>query len=168
MDAWDAVWAIALVVGVAFTGYFVQGKQYVATKCGHRTYLTGGVMVLGDAPSFEVPLINGAPEYCIACVAGMSIHCAWCSKPIHVGDPVTLYVHRKDMPLGKQAVAYQEDRDDHYRRYVGCLRSNCADTSADRAGFWEPPGLVRLVPTPYEQSLAALARGGNGVVISRP
>lgn len=165
---WDMGSAIALLVLMAFASRWVQGKRYTASKCGHDTYLVGGAMVLGETPCFKLPLVNGAPEYCIGCIAGMAVRCAWCSRPIHVGDLVTLYVRQEGMPLGKQPVAYREDENNPYRRYVGCLRSSCADTSADRAGFWEPPGLVRLVPTPYEQSLAALARGGNGAVISQP
>jgi hypothetical protein len=129
-------------------------KTYTATVCGHRTKKVGLVQALPHARVVEVPpTASGVPEYCLACLASMTIKCAWCGGPIHVGDPVTLHAPRKAARVPKHAVAYHEDP----QRFVGCLSWNCKSLGVDRQGFWMSPGCVLRVPSPLE----LLASGGG-------
>lgn len=81
----------------------------------------------------------------------MSIQCAWCGKSIAIGDPVTLYTPEDSYEVPDYAVPYTEGGS---KALVGCLRWNCADTGADRAGFWMPgdngEGKVLRVPNAFE------------------
>jgi hypothetical protein len=125
-------------------------KKYLA-RCGHKTKKKDKVTAFGETITTEVPLVDGKIEYCHKCLEKMAIRCAWCGKPIFIGDPVTLYSltnGTKEMP--KHAVCH----DKKLNQYVGCLRCDCADTGADRAGFWVPPGVVERIPTPYEILMA--------------
>ncbi len=64
--------------------------------------------------------------------------------------PATLYSPRdKERKMPDYAVLHDKERNS----YVGCLRWNCAETGADRAGFWYPPGKVMRVPSPIEMAL---------------
>ena len=85
----------------------------------------------------------------------MAIQCAWCGEPIFIGDPITLYTPHRDFQIPAHAVVHSENP----LQLVGCLRWGCADTGADRAGFWLPgengKGCVRRVPTAYGAILGA-------------
>ena len=118
-------------------------KTYMANTCGHRTKRTGEIRALGEEYIISMPLEkNGNPAYCLDCIATMSIRCAHCGKPIHIGEPITLYGAFAHVPEG--AVRYHLNN----RSYVvGCLRWGCADSGADRQGFWTIPGRVERVPT---------------------
>jgi len=135
-------------------------RTYVATKCGHKTKLEGWVEALGASGTmFAGSLTKGGvgPEYCLECLAQMSIRCAWCKSPICIGQPITLYsLKERSYTLPPEGVI--EFKDGDRVCYVGCLRWNCAGSGADRAGFWVSPGEVRRVPTVYEAILA----GGQG------
>lgn len=122
-------------------------KTYTANICGHHTKRIGEVTSRGESRILSMPISqNGSPDYCLDCIAKMSIKCAWCDNTIHVGNPVTLYIPKESYKVPKDAVRYDKDR----RRFVGCLGWNCAETGADRSGFWIPPGKVERVPSPLE------------------
>jgi hypothetical protein len=101
---------------------------------------------------------NGNPDYCLKCIAGMSIKCAWCENSIHIGDPVTLYIPEPTYVAPEYAVRFHEDP----RCLVGCLGWNCASTGADRQGFWMPPGRVKRIPSPIEMLMSS---GDEGKVV---
>lgn len=134
-------------------------ETYVANICGHKTKKKGRIVSLGEGHIMDMPLSeNGNPDHCLECIAAMSIKCAWCSGPIHIGSPVTLYVPKESFEVPDHAVRFQDDP----QCLVGCLGWDCAGSGMDRAGFWYPPGKVYRVPTPMEM---ALASGGRAVIV---
>lgn len=136
-------------------------KTYTANVCRHRTKKIGKVVAHGESHIMSMPLSeNGNPDYCLDCIAKMSIKCAWCENPIHVGDPVTLYIPNESFKVPEHAVRHDKDE----RCLVGCLGWNCADSGADRQGFWIPPGKVARVPSPIEV-LMSDGGGGRAVII---
>lgn len=130
--------------------------------CGHRTRAKGEVTAFGVTIRTEMPRndSNGF-DYCLDCIAAMAIRCAWCAKPVFIGDPVTLYSPSAPWVFSEYAVIYSDEP----LRVVGCLRWDCADTGASRAGFWLPTedgrGRVHRVPSLFE-----LALRGGGVLVS--
>lgn len=138
------------VLWLAFT-YPIR-RTYTANTCGHRTKKTGRIRAHGERIVMSIPLAkNGNPNYCLECIRKMSIRCAWCTHPIHVGDPVTLYLPQDSFEVPTHAVRYHENKD----HFVGCLRWGCAHSGIDRQGFWVPPGKVERVPSPLEVMLSA-------------
>ena len=139
-----------------------RSEQFVATNCGHTTARAGDVTALGVTIQTEVPVRDGEVEYCLNCIARMAIQCAWCGLPIFIGDPVTLYSLPVDFTTPAYVVGYSLEP----LRLVGCLRSDCASTVADRQGFWLPDdtghGHVQRVPSPLEQVMAS----GKGVIVA--
>lgn len=92
----------------------------------------------------------------------MAIRCAWCGNRIFIGDPITLYTpltqeltQNNDFQVPENAVVYSKDP----LQLVGCLGWNCAESGADRAGFWVPgengKGRVQRVQTAYEAILCS-------------
>lgn len=157
-------------------------QSCTASKCGHHTSFVGTIHVFGHSATMAMPMnVEGATDYCLDCIEKMSIRCAWCEDPIVVGDPITLYTPKSEkdiergfdamqkrgqiefpfvieeglgFPLPDLAVVYQQKP----LQVVGCLGWDCADTGADRAGFWMPgengKGMVRRVRTAFEEILA--------------
>lgn len=133
------LWVMWLTVSIPIR------KTYTATTCGHQTKKTGKISPDSESSIMSMPLSkNGNPDYCLDCLGKMSIKCAWCKNPIHIGDPVTLYIPEESFEIPKHAVKYHEDE----RCLVGCLGWDCASSGADRQGFWVPPGKVERVPSP--------------------
>ncbi len=131
-------------------------KTYTANVCGHNTKKAGKITSHGQSRTVSMPLSeNGMPDYCFDCIAKMSIRCAWCENSIHVGDPVTLYTPQEPFEVPEYAVRYSKDD----RCLVGCLGWNCAETGADRQGFWMPPGTVARVPSPIEMLMSVGSEG---------
>ncbi|MFN3188569.1 MAG: hypothetical protein ACK42D_03465 [Candidatus Paceibacteria bacterium] len=131
-------------------------KTYTANVCTHRTKSIGRVQAHGERYAIAMPLTeNGNPDYCLDCIADMSIICAWCENHIHVGDPVTLYIPQESYKVPEHAVRYDADE----RCLIGCLGWDCADTGADRQGFWLPPGKVVLAVSPFEMIMAGKSHG---------
>jgi len=132
-------------------------RHYTATKCGHRTKRAGRVSAFECTIITKMPKNeSGSVDYCLSCLGGMTIQCAWCKDPIFIGDPVTLYTPRnRAFVVPPHAVVYNENP----LQLVGCLDWLCADTGADRAGFWLPgedgKGRVYCVQMPYEAILGA-------------
>ena len=131
------------------------GKRYTAEKCGHDTRRSGRIHAFDTYRSKQMPLnMNGTADWCLDCIGKMTIRCAWCGNPIFIADPITLYVPNKPDELPEYAVRYGDDP----VSVVGCMLMSCADTSADRSGFWMPgddgKGRVARVPSPFEIMLA--------------
>lgn len=103
-----------------------------ATKCGHRVWIFQN------------------DEYCPDCLKQMTVPCAWCGRPIFIDDPITLYRKLSDYRTIENSVALPHDSS----RWVGCMRMDCAESAADRAGMWVPgengKGEVFRLPTPLE------------------
>jgi len=150
-------------------------KKYIATKCGHKTCSKGTVNTPYGKYKTKMPVINDKVEYCLDCIGKMTICCAWCGGPIFIGDPITLYSPTKrPKHLLKKGVITKSDAERNNNQFkaggvvydektmslVGCLRMNCADTGADRAGFWVPSddkireGTVHRIMSPIEQCMA--------------
>lgn len=128
----------------------------VATKCRHNTKQSGKVSAFGKTVKTTMPVnTDGSVDYCLDCLGKMAIQCAWCDNPIFIGDPITLYTPNEDFLVPDHAVVYNEKP----LQLVGCLGWNCADTGADRAGFWLPDkngkGRAERIPTAYEAILGA-------------
>ena len=138
--------------------------RYTAEKCGHRTRRSGPVSAFGQTIETKMPLNEkGVPEWCLDCIGKMAVRCPWCERPIFIGEPITLFSPvRNDFRAPENAVVYREEP----LTLVGCLGVGCADTGADRAGFWIPGedgrGQVFRVPSPLEMIFAS---GGAGMVI---
>ncbi len=96
---------------------------------------------------------TGGFDYCLDCVAAMTIRCAWCGNVIFIGSPVTLYGPLPEFQIPEYAVVHSRDP----LKLVGCLGWDCADSGFDRAGFWMPgpdgSGLVHRVHTAFEMML---------------
>ena len=128
-----------------------HGEKRFLAKCGHLTAHCGRVRAFGcETITTMRPHDGDVFPYCLECVEAMAIPCSWCGRTIFIGDPITLYTTtdrrgRHEMPL-----FYREDAN----AVVGCLRMNCADSGADRAGFWVPnkngKGMVERIPTVFE------------------
>jgi hypothetical protein len=111
-----------------------KSRKIIASKCGHETRLKGEVTAFGQTITTEMGF-GGKPEYCLECLGSMAIKCAWCEKPIFIGDPVTAKLPLDpEFKLPEGAVAIS----DHPLQVIGCLGSDCTDTIAERAGFWVP------------------------------
>ena len=128
--------------------------RYEAMRCKHRTKLVGTVSALGRTTTTKMKLNSGGSvDYCLDCIGRMSIRCAWCGNPIFIGDPITLYTPEGNFRVSDWMVTYSKKP----LQLVGCLGLDCADTGADRAGFWVPGedgnGQVKRVPTAYEAFL---------------
>jgi len=96
----------------------------------------------------RMPLANnGHPDYCLKCIGKMSIRCVWCGRTILIGSPITLLTPLESFNVPDYAVKYGEGK---ISAYVGCLGWDCADTGADLAGYWMPPGVVTRVQSPSE------------------
>jgi hypothetical protein len=149
----------------------------VRARCGHLTSLQA-IVWRGDEAKVTDMSSQDQPEVCGDCLAAMAISCAWCGEAIFIGDPVTLYSARREKiaELPEGAVLYLPDyMEGGSRAYitaVGCLGWNCADTGADRAGFWLPDpnrpghGYVKPVESMYTRAM----RDGIAIVedMSKP
>lgn len=128
-------------------------KTYTTNICKHSTKLKGRILSKEADFVMEMPLsVDGNPDYCLECIGKMSIQCAWCGNPIHIGNSVTLHLPRDGETYEAPLHAVQYPTDGKY--FVGCLRWDCSDGGGiDRAGFWMPPGQVNRVPSPIEMLL---------------
>lgn len=107
-------------------------------KCGHKTKKKDKIHAFGETVTMKLCKDNGKIPYCHRCLEKMTIRCVWCGKPIFIGDPITLCSPKPSFKIPSWAVVYSKKP----LRLVGCLRYQCADTGAARAGFWDTPGKV--------------------------
>lgn len=153
------IYLLYLAFGI-FVFMFVQRKwrkrnrTIQAIKCGHSTKMRGRVVGFdGDSFLAELPVVDDTTTYCHDCLGKMTIRCAWCSRSIFVGKPITLSVQ----PLAAQMPAYARYLNlDEGRAYIGCAA--CAKPEDNRTGFWTQPGTAILNPPSfaiYKQSLSA-------------
>jgi len=134
--------AIFLLVGLIF---FRKSKLFEATECGHKTKIKDSITAFGRTTITQIPVRNGKTGYCHRCLEKMAIRCAWCGEPIFIGDPVTLYSPADNKyKIPDYAILYKKE----HNSYVGCLCWECAESGADRGGFWLPPGKVKRVLSP--------------------
>ncbi len=157
---------LVILAAVIAVGYFFRSlkrRMIDATKCGHKTKIKDSVTAFGQTTVTQVPVSkDGTTPYCHKCLEKMAIRCAWCGKPIFIGDPITLYSPMdKDRKMPDYAVVHNKE----HNSYVGCFRWDCAQTGADRAGLWYPPGKVHRVPTAFEMLLSNAEEGKAGAVI---
>jgi hypothetical protein len=133
-------------------------RRQTTAECGHATRRRGILQV--DEGYLLVHCPAPQPLFCLDCLTQHTIPCAWCGCSILPGDPVTLYspTNPAFMPKSRGVVRFS----DNPVTYVGCLRPDCAETGADRAGFWCPPEGVRRVPSVIE---TLLANPGKGVLL---
>lgn len=157
MEKWRHRW---LLLQTVFYRYF--GRNY-RCGCGHAAKWKTAMVIHGQGGVYR--LSDKKPKYCPACWAKAAIKCAWCGNAIMPGDAVTLYTPNphKDFKVPDYAVMYKEKP---HLQLVGCLRWDCAETGADRAGFWVMPGKVQRVASPIELVFANLENGGDGIVIT--
>lgn len=126
-----------------------QWRKYYAVKCGHYTKRVGRLSV-GDRTLFSVAQVKeGGVAYCHRCIEQAAIRCAWCGGGIAVDDPIRLsFSCDPNHQYPDYAVSY---RDACGRvSYVGCLRSNCANTGAEISGYWQMPGEVCRAPSVFD------------------
>lgn len=150
--------------------------RHKAVRCGHRTQKKGLVSAFGLTIMTDMPKNpDGSVDYCLDCISKMAIRCAWCGSPIFIGDPITLYLANSRFGFLSNRSLEEAQKEPGYKEFVssdgvavyfdnkfflvGCLRRNCADSGADRAGFWLPGedghGCACRIPTPYDLILDA-------------
>ncbi len=136
-------------------------RRYREARCGHRTRVFGWLSAYGDDGTELMHLGDQLPHWCTDCINRLAIPCAWCGGSIYPSDPVTLYSPEDPayVPKHPDAVRYRDDP----ITYVGCLRSYCAESGADRSGFWHPPQGVYRHPSALE---LILANPGMGVIVN--
>ncbi|OGZ72397.1 MAG: hypothetical protein A2908_03055 [Candidatus Staskawiczbacteria bacterium RIFCSPLOWO2_01_FULL_38_12b] len=133
-----------------FSGLF--GRTYKARICGHSAKFFARIEV--DGQYYFGPLKNKNPDYCHECLAGMSMRCVLCGKPILIGDSVTLFV----------APEAQGDSLMYQYQYKGCLIGcwQCVSTSVEIIGRWVTPGEFML--TKDANAVEAKKDSGNSLV----
>lgn len=110
-----------------------RARTYVASVCGHTTKLTAILHAFDDQAEVDLPQNDRQlPMFCASCVVKRSIRCAWCSRAIFVGDPVTLHQTYDDFPVPLESHVFSTDP----LRLVGCMHPDCADKSDPMSGFW--------------------------------
>lgn len=128
-----------------------------AKMCGHQSALCGTIFAHNESTGIRMPFNNeGTTDWCLDCIAKMTIQCASCGNPIWIGSPIALIVLDDSDKIPFHAVL-------HEGGFVNCLRGDCADPCM-RSGFWLPQndghGHVFRVPSPLE-----LCLGGQGSVV---
>ena len=92
-------------------------SKNIIAKCGHKTKIKGKVSAFGESGVVTIPKNeDGTIDFCLKCIEEMTIRCAWCGKPIFVGQPVTLYSPispeecngEKEFKMPDYAVIYQK------------------------------------------------------------
>lgn len=133
----------------------------IMAQCGHETKIWDICAAQGEKHIIKMIPQNGQLPYCHKCFSAMTIRCAWCGKPIFPGEPVTLYAAGENFRVPDYAVVFNKKP----LQVVGCLRVRCADTGADRMGFWMPPGQVLRVQSPMEQMIQRFSQNGENRVV---
>lgn len=128
-----------------------KNRTYVASLCGHTTRLIATVQAFDYKAEVELPQNERQlPMYCASCLGKLSIRCAWCCRPIFVGDPVTLHKTKDDflVPDESQEFSYAP------LRLVGCMHEDCADISDPMSGFWRIDSRGKCVVGEIEETKA--------------
>lgn len=128
----------------------LKNEEKYQAKCGHLTSQKATLNAFGEKCEIKILSPKDEIEFCHDCLEKMTIRCAWCGKPIFIGDIVTLYTPNKDFKIPNYAITYSKDP----LQLVGCGRTNCAETGADYCGNWLPPGKVKRFPSVIEMAMA--------------
>jgi hypothetical protein len=128
-----------------------QGALTYLADCGHKCKEIDYVSAYGGTTQTKISIVKGKTEYCHKCLEKMTIRCAWCGRPIFIGDQITLYsTNSNDFKAHEDSVIYDKKN----LSYVGCPRRDCAETGADYCGIWIPPGKVYRQTSVIELALA--------------
>lgn len=146
---------------VVFVAVFLFLKRTKA-ECGHKTRLSGTINAYGRSTKVKLePNEDGDIDYCLKCIEDMTIKCAWCEKPIFIGEPVTLYSPKNnDFDFPDDAHVYKENP----LTFVGCRRMGCANSKPSYDGFWVPPGKVKKKSKFKEESEIGAPKAKGGVL----
>ena len=132
-------------------------RTYIANVCNHPTKREGKTESFGECYAIVMPLAgNGRPDYCLECIGKMAIKCGWCGQLIHIGDFVTPYLPRPNMP---DYTRYHQDGPGLARTVIGCCRASCREFPGDEHGQWLPPGKIQRSPSVIEQLAVAVESG---------
>lgn len=146
MHALDVVGFIGIMAILVWWRW--SSRMIPATKCGHKTRISGSVVIFGKHVAFRLPVKDGQTQYCLECIGKMAVRCASCGEPVIVGDTVTLRA-----PIaGRRLVESNGCKSDGAGRYIGCYR--CGHTRSDGVGFLVIPGKVRIIPHVNEPVIA--------------
>ncbi len=134
------------------------GRTYRTSKSGQLTKRHGYIEVKGDRRLFTLPFVDGQIQYTLDELRGMTATCAWCGKPIFIGDMITLYGTSREgnLKVKEGATLYALLPT---ALWVGCNRDSCTDTVADWQGRWVPDettfgkGQVERMMSPLELML---------------
>jgi hypothetical protein len=144
------------------------GMNFVSAKSGKPTKRTGKITAFGEIRTMTMPLNDrGGLEYTLEEIQGMAIRCAWCGKPIFIGECITLLTPAEKFEIPDYAVVHNRDP----MQLVGCLRWDCAPTGALWAGYWVPDdknfgkGKVLRILSPLEQIFLNLQEGNTDAII---
>lgn len=138
-------------------------RRPTANICGHKTEMSGIILVRGKMYDMSMPQSdNGLPDYCLNCIAEMSIRCAWCGGNITIGDPVILGVPDQGFKVPEYAVYHHEAGQS---ALVGCIKGECSDSIMLVSGIWMPPGIVLRVPSPLQLCIQGVNGEGPSMVI---
>ncbi len=107
-------------------------RPLVALVCEHPATQYATISAFGDVAITRLPTAeDGIPIYCGDCITKMSCQCARCGRSIFVGDPVCIF-----SSVGGDIYAAAEIFSTHPKRYVGCMRPDCAPLKGSRSGVW--------------------------------
>ena len=145
----------------ALLGAVKPHTKYMA-ECGHETEIVGTLSKFGKETEMSLLFDDqGKLEICLRCISDATIVCAWCGELILPGSPITLYcTSDEEFKPHEGSAIYEDEENSGVTRYVGCLRWKCAESGADRQGFWVLPGKVERCISPLEMAICT-----EGIVI---
>ncbi len=110
---------------------FRRGPKLFTALCGHQTLAEGVVTAYGEVLTMPFPRnVTGKFVLCADCLSKKAIMCAWCTRVIFVGEPVTLRQVETGDALQPHAVKHGTDW------YVGCLHPKCQRIHGSAVGVW--------------------------------
>jgi hypothetical protein len=122
----------------------------ILADCGHKTFEEGSIKAFGEKRKSKIKLSFSRMTYCFKCQKKMIIKCAFCEKPIFIGDPIVLIPPRnRFFQLPARAIIYSKKP----VLLIGCLRMDCIDKNNSQKAFWFPPGKVKKVPSFFESAV---------------
>jgi hypothetical protein len=130
---------------------------FYKAQCGHWTRLRGAVRAFGEKVVTTMPREDGHPKYCLKCLAKMAIRCGLCGRAIFVGDPVAVYYgHARRVNILPESSDSNLEKKRDEKKVIGCLRTDCAHSGSDRAGFWHPDIKILRAMSPFEMILRGM------------
>lgn len=112
-----------------------KGLLRYTAMCGHKTKDPARLSFAGwKSGLVSLPRQQEKIYYCSSCLERMTVLCAWCCRPIFVGEAVTAYQPLENFEPPLLAQVYEKDS----TRLIGCSRPDCLSSPTDIIG--------RLVP----------------------